>query len=159
MTQQAIYNEDGELIGTEYVRDSFEEQEAEWEEEMLRAEDPLYAASQENAAWLAKAHLAFEMQGIEVPYDIEKRLAQEMRKKAARLKEESQLEKAKPLVLLFNNMIEGCGAYAIHVPETPDEIAYTYISFKNKVTKNDVSKVCAMADEKGIDYSWIDIDI
>jgi len=154
--EQMIYNEWGEPIGTEYVRDAWEEQEAMWEEQMRMADDPLYAMQVENEAWLAKAHAAFESQGIQVPYDVEKRLAQEMRKKARQLEEERQLAMAQPYVDLLNRMIEGCGACARHQPETIDEVAYTYIEFKDakKVTKDAIKMVNEEASKTGINYDF-----
>lgn len=157
--EQMIYNEYGEPIGTEYVREPWEEEIAEWEENMRRAEDPWYAAAQEDEMWLAKAHAAFEEQGICVPYDVEERLAQEMRKKARKLDEERQLKKAQPFVDLLNSMIEDCGAYAVYQPETIDEIAYTYIAFNNikAVTKEALDLVYDAADKAGIEYGFIEI--
>lgn len=157
--EQVIYNEYGEPIGTEYVRDAWEEQEAIWEENMRMAEDPWYAAAKEDEMWLAKAHAAFEEQGIQVPYDVEKRLAQEMRKKARKREEERQLAEAQPFVDLLNSMIDGCGAYAVHQPETIDEIAYTYITFNNYkvVTKEALDAVYDAADKAGIEYSFIEL--
>ena len=157
--EQVIYNEYGEPIGTEYVREPWEEEIAELEERMHRAEDPWYAAAQEDEAWLAKAHAAFEEQGIRVPRDVEERLAQEMRKKARKRVEEEQLAKAQPFVDLLNSMIEGCGAYAVHQPETIDEIAYTYINFKNHkvVTKEALDAVYDAAEKAGIEYGFIEI--
>jgi len=157
--EQMVYNEYGEPIGTEYVREPWEEEEAAWEESMRRAEDPFYAAAQEHEEWLAKAHAAFDEQGICVPYEVEEILAQEMRKKARKLDEERQLKKAKPFVDLLNNMIDGCGAYAAYQPETIDEIAYTEIRFKNykAVTKDALEAVYDAADKAGIEYHFIEM--
>lgn len=157
--EQMIYNEYGEPIGTEYVREPWEEEEAEWEENMRRAEDPFYAAAQEDEAWLARAHAAFEMQGIDVPRDVEERLAQEMRKKARKRDEERQLAEAQPFVDLLNSMIKDCGAYAVYQPETIDEIAYTEIHFKNykAVTKDALEAVYDAADKAGIEYHFIEM--
>lgn len=157
--EQVIYNEYGEPIGTEYVREPWEEEEAAWEENMRRAEDPWYAAAQEDAMWLEKAHAAFEMQGIDVPYDVEARLAQEMRNKARKRDEEQQLAKAQPFVDLLNSMIDGCGAFAVYQPETPDEIAYICIAFNNikAVTKDALEAVYDAADKAGIRYGFIEL--
>ena len=157
--EQVIYNEYGEPIGTEYVREPWEEEIAEWEEDMRRAEDPWYAAAQEDAMWLAKAHAAFEEQGICVPHDVEEILAREMRKKARKRDEERQLEKAKPFVDLLNSMIKDCGAYAVYQPETIDEIAYTEIHFKNykAVTRDALEAVYDAADKAGIEYGFIEM--
>lgn len=157
--EQVIYNEDGEPIGTEYVREPWEEEIAEWEENMHRAEDPLYAASQEDAMWLARAHAAFEEQDICVPHEVEEILAKEMRKKARKRVEEEQLARAQPFVDLLNNMIDGCGAYAVHQPETIDEIAYTYIKFDNRkvVSKDALNAVYDAAEKAGIEYNCIEL--
>lgn len=157
--EQMIYNEYGEPIGTEYVREPWEEEEAEWEENMRRAEDPFYAAAQEDEMWLAKAHAAFEEQGIDVPSDVEEILAKEMRKKARKREEEEQLAKAQPFVDLLNSMIDGCGAYAVYQPETPIEVAYTYIGFNNHkvVTKDSLNAVYDAADKAGIEYGFIEM--
>ena len=157
--EQMIYNEYGEPIGTEYVREPWEEEIAEWEENMHRAEDPLYAASQEDAMWLARAHAAFEEQDICVPHEVEEILAKEMRKKARKHDEEMQLAKAQPFVDLLNSMIDGCGAYAVYQPETIDEIAYTFIAFNNikAVTKEALNLVYDAADKAGIEYGFIEI--
>ena len=74
------YNDDGEPLGYEYERDPYEEEIAHWEEMDRRANDPHYAASQENKEWLRRAYAAFENQGIEVPHDVVQRLAGEMKK-------------------------------------------------------------------------------
>ena len=54
-------------MGIEYVRDQYEEEEAWCEEMQMRAEDPFYAARQEDEYWFQQACACFEEKGIQVP--------------------------------------------------------------------------------------------
>lgn len=127
--EQVIYNEYGEPIGTEYVRDQYKEEEAEWEEQMRCADDPFYAASKENQRWYDEACAAFKERGITVPEDVIMALAREMRIKKQKLDEEKALANAKQAVNLLNELLPSCKAEAHYYPETVDEIAYTEIHF------------------------------
>ena len=148
---QTVTNDEGEPLGTEYIREPYEEEEAHWEEMNRRAEDPMYAASQENERWLQAAYNAFEQQGIEVPQDVVYRLAQEMRRKQRETAKESEMQQMKPYVDFIQKM--GYDARAYYQPETPDEVAYGYIeAYKDgkSISREDARKIIDAALGQGL---------
>lgn len=149
---QTVYNEYGEPMGTEYVREPWEEEIAYYEEMDRRAEDPIYAASVENQRWYNAACAAFEDRGIEVPEDVIAALAREMRLKKRREDEARALNEVQPLVDLLNEIAPECEAKAYYYPETPIEIATTEIHFLGKnPSDEDIDKVKKACIERGLD--------
>lgn len=130
---QVIYNEEGEAIGMEYVRDAYEQEIAYCEEMDRRAEDPLYAASVENQRWYNIACSIFEERGIEVPYVVKDALAKELRAKQRKIEEEKSKLEAQPAVDWLNKRFPNCHAFSRYVPESYDEIAYTEIDFDGQL--------------------------
>lgn len=151
MATQVIYNEYGEPIGTEYVRDQWEQEEAEWEEDMRCAEDPLYAASKENQRWYNAACAAFEERGITVPDDVIRALAREMRIKQREEEEAKALAVAQPAVDLLNELLPASKAKAYYYPETVDECSFTEIHFNGQwPTRAEVENAIAVGIKKDI---------
>lgn len=152
MAYQTVYNEYGEPMGTEYVREAWEEEIAYYEEMDRRAEDPIYAASVENQMWYNAACAAFEDRGIEVPEDVIAALAREMRLKKRREDEKKALDDVQPLVDLLNELVPNCNAKAYYYPETPIEIATTEIHFLGYYPSDeDIDKVKEAVAERGLD--------
>jgi len=149
MIQQVVRNSEGEPMGIEYVRDQYEEEEAYCEEMQMRAEDPMYAASQERAEWYAKALACFEEQGIEVPNSVVEILSNEMRKKAAKEEEERQVAEVQPIVDFLNEHLPQCEWYANYYPESYDEVAHVEIGCKNRPYTWELAEVIDMANAEG----------
>lgn len=146
---QTVFNEDGEIIGTEYVRDQYEEEIAICEEMDMRAEDPLYAAHQENQRWYNIACSIFEERGIRVPEDVIRSLSRELRRKEAELEEKEALDRVQPVVDFLNKQFPDGDAEAYYYPETYDEIAQTEIHFNGKEpTRKEMEDILPLAYEK-----------
>ena len=132
MNKQVVLNEYGEPMGFEYVRDQYEEEEA-WCEEMdMRANDPSYAASQEDEYWYRQACACFEEKGIEVPEDVIQSLKRELRKKEDKRIEEKMLKEAEPTLNYLNKKLPHCHFTSYYYPESWDEVAQVEIHCENK---------------------------
>ena len=123
-----MYNDEGEPIGYDYVPDQYEQEEMDWEERMHRHDDPFYAAAQESQEWYQRACAAFESQGVDVPEDVKRALAREMRAKVREAQYEAEMAKMEPLVNAIQDL--GYEAKAYYEPETPDTVAYGYIDVR-----------------------------
>jgi hypothetical protein len=145
-----VYNEDGEPLYIDNVYDAYEQEEAEWEERMHCADDPMYAAQKENEMWLAKAYACFEEQGITVPYSVVEILADEMRKKQMKLEEEREIAKVQPLVDFINKKIPDCGCYAMYVAPTPAEYGYVELHYKKEPYREDMEAIMDEAFNKNL---------
>ena len=150
MNRQVVYNEYGEPIFVDNVRDMYEEEEAWCEEMQMRSEDPIYAMQQEQEAWYRKACLCFEEQGIDVPDDVRRRLAEEMRKKKEKLEEEQKLAEAQPAVDFINSKLPNCGCYARYNYPTPAEFGYVEIDFENPPYKDEIEAITEEALKQDI---------
>lgn len=150
MNRQVVYNQYGEPLYVDNVRDVYEEEEALCEELQMRSDDPFYAMNQENEMWFRKACACFEEQGIDVPYDVKRRLAEEMRKKKEKLEEECEMAKAKPVVDFINSKLPNCGCYAYYNYPTPDEIGYIEIDYKNCPYRDEIAALEQDALNKGL---------
>ena len=146
-----VFNEYGEPIGTEYIRDQWEEEEAEWEENMRCAEDPSYAAHKEERRWYNEACAAFEERGIEVPEDVIYSLSRELRKKEQERKEKKALEESRPAVDLLNELLPTSNAHAYYYPETCDEVEQVEIHFDGvRPTRAEIEHAIKVGLEKDI---------
>ena len=154
MNQQVVRNSEGEPMGIEYVRDQYEEEEALCEEMQMRAEDPFYAAQQEDAYWYQQALSCFEEKGIKVPYDVIQSLKCELRKKEAKREEEKALKEAEPTLNYLNEKLPHCKFSSVYYPESWDEVAQVEIHCENKPYTWELEEVIAnLTDEdwdKGI---------
>lgn len=154
MIQQVVKNEYGEPMGIEYVRDQYEEEEAWCEEMQHRAEDPLYAAQQENAYWYQQALACFEEKGIEVPPSVVRSLQIELRNKQRKIEEEKALKEAEPTLNYLNEKLPHCKFSFHYYPETCDEVAQVEIHCENRPYAWELAEVIAnLTDEdwdKGI---------
>ena len=152
--ERVVFNEWGEPMGTEYVPTQYEQEIADWEERDRCASDPYYARMRELEQWQRKARMAFEEQGIRVPFDVEERLAEEMMNKAQKLEEERQLEMARPVVDFFQEMFPNTHVWAMYYPPTPCEIGEVEIKFDTngrRITKEEIRKAIDIAYERGIE--------
>lgn len=152
--ERTVLNEWGEPIGTEYVPTQDEEEIAYFEEIDRCASDPYYARMRELEQWQQKARMAFEEQGIRVPFDVEERLAEEMMEKARKLEEDRQLEMAKPVVDFFGKMFPDVHVWAMYYPPTPCEIGQVEIKFDTNgrtITKEEIRKAIHLGYERGIE--------
>lgn len=148
---QTIFNNEGEPIGTEYIRCQFEEEEAEWEENMRCAEDPMYAAQKEERRWYNEACAAFEERGIQVPEDVINALSRELRLKEQYRQEKKALAEVKPVVDFLNGLFPNSKATAHYYPETCDEISYTEIHFDGvRPTRTEIEYAIKIGLEKDI---------
>ena len=154
MRQQVVRNSEGEPMYIENVRDQYEEEEAYCEEMQMRAEDPMYAASQEDAYWYQQAVACFEEKGIEVPEDVIQSLKCELWKKEEKRQEEKALKEVEPTLNYLNEKLPNCQFYANYFPESWDEIAHVEIGCKNRPYRWELAEVIAgLTDEdwnKGI---------
>lgn len=152
MIQQLVRNEYGEPMYVENVMDAQEEQEAYFEEMQMRADDPYYAQMRETEEWCAKARMAFEEQGLDVPQDMVNILAREMRRKQREIEKQKALDEVRPVVDFLNkhfpNMFE-----ARYEWPTPVEYGYAYVDFKdwsNRPYRDEVEPLIGMAFENDI---------
>ena len=152
MIQQVVRNEYGEPMYVENVMDAQEEQEAYFEELQMRADDPYYAQVREKEEWCAKARAAFEEQGIEVPYEMVRILAREMRKKHMEVEERKALDKVQPVVDFLNERFPNMFVGRYEWP-TLDEYGYAYVDFNdwtNRPYRDEVEPLIAVALEQNI---------
>jgi hypothetical protein len=149
MIQQVVRNEYGEPMGIEYVRDQYEEEEAWCEEMQHRAEDPLYAAQQENAYWYQQALACFEEKGIEVPPSVVRSLQIELRNKQRKIEEEKALKEVEPVINYLNEKLPQCEWYANYYPETCDEYGHVEVDCKNRPYTWELAEAIAMASAEG----------
>ena len=150
MIQQLVKNEYGEPMYVENVRDQYEEEIAYCEEMQMRADDPYYAARQEEKEWYDAACAVFEERGITVPEEVIDILSRELRAKEAERQEEAAINEVKPIVDYLNEKLPGCGAYPYYSPETPSEVAYVEVYFENKPYRWEVESLLQDAMEKGL---------
>ena len=151
MIQQVVKNEYGEPMGIEYVRDQYEEEEAWCEEMQMRAEDPMYAASQEDAYWYSQALACFEEKGIEVPRSVVETLKSKLREKEQKRQEEAALKEAEPTLRYLNEKLPQCKFSSVYYPESWDEVAQVEIHCENKPYAWELAAVidnCQYEDEK-----------
>jgi hypothetical protein len=151
MEKRLVRNSEGEPMYVENVRDQYEEEEAWCEEMQMRAEDPLYAASQENEYWYNQALACFEEKGIEVPYDVVRALQRELRNKQQKIEEERALKEAEPTLNYLNEKLPHCKFYSRYIPESYDEVAQVEIDCENRPYAWELAEVidnCQYEDEK-----------
>lgn len=155
--QQMMYNDEGEPIGYDYIPDPYEQEEMEWEENMHRADDPLYAASQEAEEWYQRACRVFQDQGVNVPEDVKRALAREMRWKLARSREAAAMEKMQPIADAIEDLGLGYEAYPHYEPESIDECEYYYVDVtKNgqRLSREELEDLRNRLTEMGIEGAW-----
>ena len=151
MGNQIIRNEYGEPIGVEYVRDAYEQEIADCEEMDMRAQDPSYAAAQEDEYWYQQALACFEEKGIKVPYEVIQSLKAELWKKEEKRIEEKMLKEAEPTLNYLNEKLPNCKFYTRYIPESYDEVARVEIGCENKPYFWELAAVidiCQYEDEK-----------
>lgn len=151
MEKRLVRNSEGEPMYVENVRDQYEEEEAWCEEMQMRAEDPLYAASQKNEYWYNQALACFEEKGIEVPDDVVRALQRELRNKQQKIEEERALKKAEPTLNYLNEKLPHCKFYSRYIPESYDEVAQVEIYCENRPYAWELAEVidnCQYEDEK-----------
>jgi len=127
MIQQVVRNEYGEPMYVENVRDQYEEEEAWCEEMQMRADDPYYAAQQENAYWYEQALACFEEKGIKVPPSVVRSLQIELRNKQRKIEEEKAMKEVEPVINYLKTHLPKCGWYANYYSETYDECAHVEV--------------------------------
>lgn len=148
MYQQMVYNEYGEPMYVENVRDAYEEEEAYWEEMQMRADDPMYAAMKEKEEWISRATRAFEEQGIKVPYYVKEAWVNEMRKLKYENEKEKVMSKVRPFVDFLNRMMPDAKWYANYYGETPDEYAHVEVDYTYAPYKEDYEHAIDVWHEK-----------
>ena len=141
MNQQVVRNSEGEPMGIEYVRDQYEEEEALCEEMQMRAEDPFYAAQQENAYWYQQALACFEERGIAVPPSVVRSLQIELRNKQRKIEEEKALKEVEPVIDYLKTHLPKCEWYANYYPETCDEYGHVEVGCKHRPYKWELAEV------------------
>ena len=148
MVQQMIRNEEGEVIGVDFVRDQYEEEEAWCEEMQMRAEDPFYAARQEDAYWYQQALSCFEEKGIEVPEDVIVSLKNELRKKEQDRQKEQALKEVEPTLNYLKEKLPHCEWYANYYGETADECGGVEIGCKYRPYAWELAEVIASCGDE-----------
>ena len=149
MNQQVVRNSAGEPIGFEYVRDQYEEEEAWCEEMQMRAEDPSYAASQEDEYWYQMALSCFQEKGIEVPESVVNALKCELRRKEQDRQEEKAMKEVEPILNYLKTHLPKCEWYANYYHETPVEVAHVEVGCNYRPYKWELAEVMAKADAEG----------
>lgn len=127
---QTIRNSEGEPIGTEYVRDPYEQEIADCEEMDFLANNPIEAARVENQRWYKKAIDAFEQQGVKVPNEVIEILARELRIKQLEAEKEEALQEMQPTVDFLTNL--GYRVETYYDYPTPIEYGHAYMEVYDK---------------------------
>jgi hypothetical protein len=151
---QVVTNEYGEPMGIEYVRDQYEEEEAWCEEMQMRAEDPMYAAQQEDAYWYQLALSCFEEKGIEVPENVVNALKCELRRKEQDRQEEKAMKEVEPILNYLKAHLPKCEWYVNYYNETPDEVAHVEVGCTYRPYKWELAEVMAKADAEGFSEKY-----
>lgn len=150
---QTIRNSEGEPIGTEYVRDLYEQEIADCEEMDFLANNPIEAARIENQRWYDKALAAFEQQGVEVPYEVVSILSRELYKKQLEADREEALLEMQPTVHFLTNL--GYRVETYYDYPTPIEYGYAYMEVYDKngksLTREQREELRRLAYEQGLE--------
>lgn len=150
---QVVRNSEGEPIGTEYVRDPYEQEIADCEEMDFLAENPMEAVRRENEMWYERALAAFEQQGVEVPDKVVDILAKELRLKKLDADREEALLEMQPTVDFLTNL--GYRVETYYDYPTPIEYGYAYMEVYDKngksLTREQREELRRLAYEQGLE--------
>lgn len=149
---QTIRNSEGEPIGTEYVREPYEQEIADCEEMDFLAENPMEAVRRENEMWYKRALAAFEQQGVEVPDKVVDILAKELRLKKLEADKEEAMMEMQPAVDFLESL--GYRVETYYDYPTPIEYGYAYMEVYDKdgkrITRKQREELRDLALEQGL---------
>lgn len=122
--ERYVFNEDGEPIGVERVKSSYELEEDWYDEMQRRAEDDMYACQCENEYWYNQAISAFKERDIVVPMSVIKTLQKEMRRKSIEREKQNAIARLQPLKDWLESIGVKCEIYYDY--PTPQEVGSAY---------------------------------
>lgn len=137
--ERYVFNKDGEPIGVESVKSSYELEE-DWSDEMRRrAEDDMYALQCENEYWYNQAISAFKEKGIVVPMSVIKTLQKEMRRKSIEQEKQSAMARLQPV----KDWLESIGVECVICYDypTPQEVGRAYFETKPYIEWEELEKL------------------